>query len=85
MARLAVNGAALGLDDGGLGAGWHDVESDVHGAEWRWTDGDATIVLPRAQLGDITILVGLAFRLTYWFDIALIDAQSKHVRRTGPR
>ena len=58
VARLEADGTVLPLDGPDLRAGWHAPERDGTRL-WRWTDGDATIELPR----DATLLT-----------IALVDA-----------
>jgi len=50
--RIAVRSAGecvvLAPDDPNLAEGWHAVERDT-AAMWRWTDGDAAILLPRSE------------------------------------
>ena len=44
LARLALDGRRMRLDDARLGTGWHPVES-----AWRWTDGAAEIDIRGAR------------------------------------
>lgn len=67
LADIALDGAALTLDDPRLAAGWHEAEAD-----WRWTDGAALIEANDARR--------LAFRLAlagvYWAEPPRRSAQS---------
>ena len=60
VGRLMLNGAAIALDGPGLGAGWHAHEADGDGNEWRWTDGDAELLLPEGGL--LAVEVALSAR-----------------------
>ena len=58
VAVLASGGSLIGCDlaDPAVApAGWHPAESDGTVC-WRWTDGDATLVLPRTQAGARLVL-----------------------------
>jgi hypothetical protein len=57
LAALRLDGRPVGLDDPRLSSGWHAVEDG-----WRWTDGDAGIVLAGARLASFT----LALSGSYW-------------------
>jgi hypothetical protein len=62
-----VDGTRLALTDRRLAGGWHAAESLPGGAAWRWTEGNAVIVLPP---GTGARVVDVAVRLTerYWAD-----------------
>ena len=64
VARLWLDGEAVGLDDPRLGAGWHAIETGPRGASWRWTDGDAALATGAARRVDIE----LAMTTRYWDD-----------------
>ena len=57
VARIALDGIAVPLDDPRLGVGWHAMEP-----HWRWTDGDAALAIGGAHVLEIT----LAMTARYW-------------------
>ena len=57
---IALNGKAIPLDDCRLGAGFFAIERG--GLAWRWTDGDARLLLDTPGLLEIT----LGPALPYW-------------------
>jgi predicted Zn-dependent protease len=63
VARIALNGTVIALDDPRLGAGFFAIER-AGGRSWRWTDGDAWLHLDASGWLDIT----LAFTLPYWVE-----------------
>ncbi len=56
---ILADGTPVALDDMRLGAGWHPLEP---GADWRWTDGAATIGCPGVRVLDIDV----AFAAPAW-------------------
>nr|WP_283949598.1 Hint domain-containing protein [Limobrevibacterium gyesilva] len=61
VARLALNGQVISLDDPRLGAGFFPTEAEGR-RRWRWTDGDAHLHLDGPGQLDVTV----AFTLPYW-------------------
>jgi hypothetical protein len=58
ISRAWVDGEEISLDDPRLSTGWHTNEP-----LWRWTDGDAVVVVPGArELAFDVVLTG-----TYWW------------------
>jgi hypothetical protein len=57
VARLALDGVPLALDDPRLATGWHAAEAD-----WRWTDGAATLLTGGAR----SVTFDLATPGRYW-------------------
>jgi hypothetical protein len=57
VARIAVDGVPVSLNDARLSSGWHDAEPG-----WRWTNGDAVIDLRVSN----EIEVELAMTGLYW-------------------
>ncbi|MCX7384858.1 MAG: Hint domain-containing protein [Alphaproteobacteria bacterium] len=57
VAALWADGVEIALDDPRLASGWHDEEP-----EWRWTDGDAGLLLPGVR----DLALRLAAPGTYW-------------------
>ena len=57
VSRLWVDGGEISLDDPCLVTGWHAREP-----LWRWTDGDALIVVPGAH----ELVFDVALTGTYW-------------------
>lgn len=47
--RVELDGAAVSLDDPGFGDGFYPVERHDDAA-WRWTNGNATLALPPADV-----------------------------------
>lgn len=47
--KIELDGTALTLDDPGFGDGFYPVERRDTAA-WRWTDGEATLALPPAEM-----------------------------------
>lgn len=50
VARIVADGVTIDLGDSRLGGGWHADEGD-----WRWTDGDAALVLPGVRQLDVEV------------------------------
>jgi hypothetical protein len=57
IAKLRLDGVAVGLEDARLGGGWHAAE-----AGWRWTDGDAELDVA----GHRELRFDVAMSGTYW-------------------
>ena len=58
VSDIAIDGVAVPLDDARLGLGFHAVETH-DGRSWRWTDGDAALVLgATAATREFTFHVG---------------------------
>jgi collagen type I/II/III/V/XI/XXIV/XXVII alpha len=57
VARVALNGAAIALDDAMLTDGWHAPEGG-----WRWTDGQGDLVVT----GGGVLEIKLAMAARYW-------------------
>ncbi len=57
IAALWADGRKIPLDDPRLASGWHAAEPD-----WRWTDGDAGLLLPGVR----DLALRLTARGTYW-------------------
>jgi hypothetical protein len=47
-----------------LGEGWWDVERDG-GRMWRWTTGDATLLLPESQGSSRVLEITMGGAMTY--------------------
>jgi hypothetical protein len=63
LGRVRLDGRMVALDDPRLTSGWHDCEPGEDGAAgWRWTDGDAALVL--AGVRELAFEVVMAGR--YW-------------------
>ncbi len=63
VAAIFVDGQNLPLDDPRLGAGWHQPEGD-RDAPWRWTNGDAALLLTGAS----TLRIRVAMTALTWDD-----------------
>ena len=61
VARVTLDGVTLPLDGAAFGAGFYPLEQRAAGG-WRWTDGDARLILPRPG----RLAVALAMTLPYW-------------------
>ena len=59
VAGMWLDGAAIGLGDGRLGAGWHAMEA---GGAWRWTDGAAALAIEGGVL-EIAVAMGEVYWL----------------------
>jgi hypothetical protein len=69
VAAVRLDGVAVRLDDARLASGWLAPEGD-----WRWTDGDATVVV--GGVGEVEFEVAMTG--TYW-----AEAGPEGVRRAG--
>jgi hypothetical protein len=67
VSALWLDGKRLALDSQWLGAGWHKRESLPGGASWRWTEGNAAIVLPAGK-GPRVLDVAVGMSERYWRD-----------------
>ena len=61
VASIVCDGTPIPLDGPALGHGWHPLEGGASQA-WRWSDGDAAIVVPAAR----ELRIVLAMTGTYW-------------------
>jgi hypothetical protein len=67
VSRVIYGGKEIPLTDRRLGIGWHEVEPDTENVAWRWTGGEAELVLPgRRRRLDIEV----AITGRYWLDAA---------------
>jgi hypothetical protein len=57
VAGMTADGQTIHLDDPRLTTGWHQPE-----AGWRWTDGEATLILE----GIRSLQINVALTTTYW-------------------
>ncbi len=77
VAAITLDGAPFALDGSHVGQGWHAPEAGL-----RWTDGDATLVLPPAKRVR-RLAVTLRPLLQYWWRAD--DATSYESRRSPAR
>jgi hypothetical protein len=76
VARLAVDGIAVPLGNAAYANGWHAAEPRNGAARrFRWTDGDATIICPKARRLEVTILPMSHY---YWADDIGAAATAPH-------
>ena len=65
VSHVVYGGKEIPLTDQRLGIGWHDAEYSGEDVVWRWTDGEAELVLPgRRRVLDIEV----AITERYWLD-----------------
>ena len=62
IARIAMDGQAMALDDARIGDGWHGAEARAQGGTLRWTDGDAGLIV----VGVTVLEVELAMSARTW-------------------
>ena len=65
VSAIALDGEPLALDGPALGTGWYARE-----AYWRWTDGDAELLLP----GGGVLAVDIAITARYWLEAPAVAA-----------
>ncbi len=61
ISRIVLDGEPLALSDARLGTGWHGVEGAGANTGWRWTDGDAELVLAGGRTLDIEVVMTSAY------------------------
>ena len=72
IAQIRADGRTIAITDARLTSGWHDVEYDAGGVPaWRWTDGDAGMVLPGVRSLELTV----AASEVYWIDAPIAGRQ----------
>jgi hypothetical protein len=59
LAGIRIDGQAIALDDSRLGDGLYALEAD---AGWRWTDGDARLLLGPDGAADLELTVPFTAR-----------------------
>jgi hypothetical protein len=57
VSRIALDARTIPLADARLGAGWHAVEADGAGSNWRWTDGDARLDIAGARVLELDVVM----------------------------
>ena len=67
VSRIVVDEETIALNEGRLGAGWHAVEHSGPQTIWRWTNGDAELVLSGGRI--LTVEVIMTSR--YWRDAGM--------------
>jgi hypothetical protein len=60
---IELDGAAIALDAPELGGGFHPSEGDGTTISWRWTDGAASLILPKRM-----VTVTLRVRVALWYN-----------------
>ncbi len=62
VAEIRLDGETIGLGDARLGEGWHAIERGADSEAWRWTDGEASLVLERGGVLEVEV----ALTEAYW-------------------
>jgi hypothetical protein len=62
VSRIVLDGKPIALTDARLGSGWHDIEQAGRDPGWRWTNGDAGLLLAGGSRLDIDV----AMTERYW-------------------
>lgn len=70
--RLVLDGDPISLTDARLGSGWHGLEGVGTEAHWRWTDGDAELLLSGG--GSLSIDVVMTTR--YWLKTPMQETKA---------
>ncbi len=65
IAAIRLDGVALALDHPALAEGFHELEGQ-HGAQWRWTNGDARMVLSPSAAETVLEITGFTGWRSYW-------------------
>jgi hypothetical protein len=62
VSGIRLDGASIALNDSRLGRGWHDLEGGGAGTRWRWTNGEAELLLA----GGRTLEIDVVMTARYW-------------------
>ena len=64
LSRVVYDGLLIPLSDPRFSSGWHELERGDDDVSWRWTNGDAGLVL----VGGGILEIEVAMTLCYWIE-----------------